>query len=411
MKLPNLLIIFIVIALPVILILTLYIGYQVDTINLKSLFDNRLIGSTYDSLEAFEINTTNNQYSTVSDSLIRDIEASIKTFSTSFSSAIRKTGSTKGDVMSYVPALVYTMYDGYYIYTPVTSAVGDEDDIEISLEHRLKPYVYYTKEYSYGTNNKIVINYSLDNYVVVYDYHNNASKSFTSKAGYLELKATTSGDNEKGIYCADNDGDGVYDIVKYNGKTIEKGEKIIKSLNGETEQELIDTPLRDSAWDYYVQAYDFTKWYNQIINNTLNSTLTSTLCIEGGNSPLPYDSSKFNNEKEEVIKDSITKNLIQSMEMYRKRTNIEFQMPKFNYDDWDKILHNVCMISFMQGFPIGTSTYNNYVIVPSTENKQFVDETNIYYIGYGTSSDGKNSDRCYHRIGCQHLNGDTIVRI
>ena len=78
--------------------------------------------------------------------------------------------------------------------------------------------------------------------------------------------------------------------------------------------------------------------------------------------------------------------------------------------DWDKILHNVCLISFLQGLPLGTSVYNNYVIVPSTENKQFVDETNIYYIGYGGT--GTNAaDGCYHRLGCEHLKGNTIVRI
>ena len=80
MRLQNLLIIFIVIALPVILILTMYIGYQVDTVNLKSMYDSKLLGATYDAMSAFELNTTNNKYSTVSDSLIRDIQASINTF-------------------------------------------------------------------------------------------------------------------------------------------------------------------------------------------------------------------------------------------------------------------------------------------------------------------------------------------
>lgn len=251
MKLQNLLIIFVIIALPVILVLSLYIGYQVDTINLKSMYDSKLLGATYDSLVAFELNTTNNKYSTVSDSLVRDIEASIKTFSNAFSTSIRKTGSSRGDVLSYVPALVYALYDGYYIYSPMTTV----DDLgNTSFEHELKPYVYYTKEYNYGTNSKLVINYSLDNYVVVYDY-DKSNNQYTSKAGYLELIA--SAPNQKGVFY-----DGT--VIWYNGIRIENEETLVKNINNTGEKEI--SPKSTSAFEYYKEAYEFTKnYYNKII--------------------------------------------------------------------------------------------------------------------------------------------------
>lgn len=105
------------------------------------------------------------------------------------------------------------------------------------------------------------------------------------------------------------------------------------------------------------------------------------------------------------------------MEMYKKRIGIDFEMPIFSALDWEKICNNVCVISFIQGLTVGTTTYNNYCILPSTENEQYVSEKNIYYIGYDKvkNADGRISyepaDGSYHRLGCKHLQGDLIVRI
>ena len=399
MKLQNLLIIFIVIALPVLLILQAYMGYQVDTVLLRAKYDSRLLGSTYDAVEAFQLNTTKNKYSTVSDSLIRDIEASINTFSTAFSTAIRKTGASKGDVMSYVPAIVYTLYDGFYIYTPITTLDASNN---ITIETELKPYIYYTRKYENGLNKSLIINYSLDNYVTVYVY-DKLEKTYTSKAGYLEVLANSSLEN--GLYVTTT-GDNTK--VYYNTKEIDKTEALTINKNGNG----LTTEDSSDAYNYYKEAYEFSKWYNDLIKTIfgVGSDNYKKLYIDSNNSALPYESSAFNQEKEDVIKESINDNLIQSLEINRKRLSIEFKMPKFTEIDWDKIYHNICMITFMQGMPLGTSAYNNYVIVPSTENKQYVDEQTIYYIGYGGTGTNE-ADNCYHRIGCEHLKGDTIVRI
>ena len=90
MRLQNLLIIFVVIAIPVLVILSVYVQYQVDAANLQALYDSKFLGATYDMLSAFQLNTTNNKYSTVADSLIRDIEASINVFTDSFGTGLGK---------------------------------------------------------------------------------------------------------------------------------------------------------------------------------------------------------------------------------------------------------------------------------------------------------------------------------
>lgn len=417
MRLQNLLIIFIVIALPVIIILSVYVQYQVDAANLQASYDNTFLGATYDMLSAFQLNTTNNKYSAVSDSLVRDIEASINVFSTSFATSLGMTGTSKANVMTYVPALMFTLYDGYYIYTPT---VSPEDG---SYEHSLKPYVYYTAQYESKTEDrKIVINYSLDNYVAVY-YDNKKDNKYQSRAGYLEVIAERQ--NDTGIYI---NGEDIY----YNGIKIDKDETVQKnkySYNKNPDGTIsnfsiqLENSKSQNAYNYYKEAYEFTNWYNNVIREVepwhtdaggIYRRYTDDLIINRDNQALSEVGSYFNDERINVIKNKITDNLIQTMETYRKKTSIEFNMPKFTEMDWNQILNNVCVVSFVQGLIVGTTTYNNYVILPSTENQQYISDKGIYYIGYNVDGNGNYvpiNGGSYHRIGCPELNGDVIVRI
>ena len=72
-KAQHLAIIFIIIILPISLVLSNYIQSQIDTITLQTQYNSRLYESTYDAVQAFQINTVNNRYSSISDSKIRDI--------------------------------------------------------------------------------------------------------------------------------------------------------------------------------------------------------------------------------------------------------------------------------------------------------------------------------------------------
>ena len=87
MKLQNMTIIFSIIVIPITLLLSAYIGTQIDTLALQQQYDTKLLSATHDGVVAFELNTMNNQYSTNADSIRRDILASINAFSTSLATS------------------------------------------------------------------------------------------------------------------------------------------------------------------------------------------------------------------------------------------------------------------------------------------------------------------------------------
>lgn len=208
MKLQNLILIFLAIALPVVMILSVYVSLQVDTAMIRAKYDSGLINAAHEAIVAFQLNTKNNKVSDVADTKIRGIEASFNVFQQRMATSMGATNASKNQVMSYVPALVLGLYDGYYVYTPKNKA---------DLTHELKPYVYYTRQYRNATGTKIVtINFSLDNYVAVYSYDRN---SYESRAGYLDIKPDS-----------------------YN-------------------------QLDDKARKYYDDAEDFTNWYNSVVEN------------------------------------------------------------------------------------------------------------------------------------------------
>ena len=118
MKLQGLGIIFAIIILPVIIILSYYIQISVDTIALQTSYKSKLNSSTYDSMKAFEMNTANENLSNVADSLRSIIDASNSVFFDSLASNFGMSNANKSLFQAYVPAILYTLYDGYYIYAP-----------------------------------------------------------------------------------------------------------------------------------------------------------------------------------------------------------------------------------------------------------------------------------------------------
>ena len=120
MKLHNLSVIFVIIAVPLILITSYYISLQIDTINMQTAYNAKLLDSTKEAIDAFEINTVewNANYSETADSKRRDVMASINTFINSFANNLGVTGTSRESIMAYMPAIAYTLYDGYYIYSP-----------------------------------------------------------------------------------------------------------------------------------------------------------------------------------------------------------------------------------------------------------------------------------------------------
>ena len=118
MKLQSFGVVFALIVIPLILVLTYYIQLQVDTIELQTEYDTYLLTATHDAMSSFELNTANEDLSSVSDSLRTIIEASSNIFINSLATKMGMSNASKSYIEPYIPAMLYTLYDGYYIYAP-----------------------------------------------------------------------------------------------------------------------------------------------------------------------------------------------------------------------------------------------------------------------------------------------------
>ena len=192
-----------------------------------------------------------------------------------------------------------------------------------------------------------------------------------------------------------------------------------------------------SAISYYAEAYIFTNWITspQILGNLKESSLIEVSGLEDekmstvkGTQSIFYDfstkdtnvfdlsvgdasatdykkleiskESPFYTHKLNVIRNSIQYNLNYAMSAYNYSTGFAFdyQMPVLNEEEWEKILTNVSLVSFMQGINCGLKAYNNYDIVTSTNNELTVVPSELYYV---KKDEFNNEEAIYHKIDCK----------
>lgn len=425
MKIQSLAVIFIIIILPISLLLTAYVQNQVATLELQVSYDTKLTNATYDALKAFQLNTINSETSDLTNSKIRDIQASVNSFFNSVSNQFNMAGYNESILREYVPALVYTMYDGYYIYSPFTNTLPDdtysdgEDIYGDTNIYGIKPYIYYSCRYVNGTTD-VVITYTLDNYITIQGKVNNNE---VYRYGYLleNITQTSTGVQYRGVPIQEENGtlrenlivqnsDGSYSKRQYY-YTKFNGQKYY-TLDGNTWYQYQDGVLdqrsekfkinNDSAINYYKEALEFTTW----VKNNLGSLRTSDAVNEEGekiyesenwgdrqifgdlndsNVSIEDSDSDFNMHRLQVIRYAIEKNLSIAIANYNNYTNVttNFLMPELSEDEWDEILNNISIISFMQGLNIGGKIYNGYSIVTNAKNKEVVSTDSIYIIADG----------------------------
>lgn len=385
MNFKSMSVLFIIIVFPIILVLSLYQSLQISTLNAQIMLDEKLTSATYDAIKAYNLNAVNNMQQSNATLKIRDINASINTFMSSLSVGTGSGGQVAQNIKQYIPALVYVMYDGYYMYTPSTN----KSDAGL-YEHTLKPYVYYTVRYINSVGNTVVIKYTLDNFVSYYAYIGGVYKT---GAGYLEPPE-----------WIENGG------RKYNGISISDTEAI----------------------SYYAEAREFTEKFNrEIMDNFYVSDAIEIGGIEGdyiddfrfagdnddsvfqisGNNN-PHDpNSKFSGHRKEAIRISIQNNLALSMELYNSfyPGSYPFQMPILTPTEWEEALSNVTLISFMQGQPIGMRYYNGYSYITSTLNREFTVDKRMYQEDYVNQEAFESINtlyfidegaETYHKIDC-----------
>ena len=309
MKLQYIAIIFVLIIVPISMVMSVYIQNQIDAINLQTQYDSNLITATYDAIKAFQLNTVNNKYSGISDSKIRDIEASVNTFYNSLISSMSQYVQSPDELRDYTPALLYTLYDGYYIYTAYdnvysTTGMGEDEQVNIDLDsndyqYGLKPYVYYSAKYQLNNGDVAIVNYTLDNYITVYG-NIESDGSYVARSGYLinpDLVSEIDENNKTLVYDgveigpetlqehlitieesgATTEGDYYY-LVYDNNKIYQDGDQYFY-YNNSFQKAYINAPeilsyLEDnrntlgggehicstSAFDYYNDAYEFSNW-------------------------------------------------------------------------------------------------------------------------------------------------------
>ena len=320
MKIQNLAVIFILIIMPITIVFSEYISKQIKTVELQNTYDARLLDSTYDAIKAFQLNTVNNSLSGTPDAKIESLEAAVNTFFNSLVTSFEQKGNKNSIMKEYVPAVVFAMYDGYYVYSPyinTLTTVKDEygsptldktvgiDNVGIEDEYEdtktlngLKPYVYYNCRYKMGANSDFIITYTLDNYITV---NGMVKGNYVNKSGYL-MEGITPGDYSsnpssykyQGITFSNTNteemkeyyGPKEYSYVKINGTKYYYNDSSPSGLSendyifyidakGQIRKEVnnrkgSNIPKFDayynaikknkSAYTYYRDAYEFTNW-------------------------------------------------------------------------------------------------------------------------------------------------------
>lgn len=193
------------------------------------------------------------------------------------------------------------------------------------------------------------------------------------------------------------------------------------------------------AKEYYIKAYFFSKWVDQNLGDvelgetvveqsipdldtngfayetshegkifkidTTGMTSTEAEKVRKANDPETEDS-LIAKHKRDIIKNSIQYNLNTAIATYNRSHNgvvTEYQLPVLKEDDWNSILNNVCMVSFMQGMPCGTQIFNDYAVVKSNNNNNTVTVENLYFTVDIGDEPNQTSKYHYHRIDCEHL--------
>ena len=366
MRIQDLAIIFIIIILPISIVLGAYTQMQISTISLQTEYDMKLIAATSDAIKAFQINTANSSTSDIANSKIRDIEASVSTFKASIKSVFGMNGYSEDEMNEYIPALVYTMYDGFYIYSRFNNQnylyeVDENGNVTNNPLDKngenvfgLKPYISYSVKYNPNSDLDIVITYSLDNYISIKGMVKvDGEKQYWDKSGYLidGIKKDASGkityngvEIDKNVVLSEDLPaigsleKGTYKYVRYNGTKYyldERNARVIYFLNGNlmeinpTSDENIESSYKkyenmiekgESAYKFYDEANKFTQSVKNVLANLTNKDAQDFIINSNGET---IQTTVFSDETEYKIFDF-------NSDSSKPEKNIECRSSNFN---------------------------------------------------------------------------------
>lgn len=300
MKIQGLAVIAMIIIIPMSILLNSYATSQIKTLQFQISYDSKLKNSTYDGIKALQLNMANSTTSDLANSKMRDIKAAIKTFYGSLASNFEMAGYGEDVLRNYVPAIVYTLYDGYYIYSEYTNQLGDDITIRPDSTYNeedeiygLKPYIYYScryKGYPY-TESDFVITYSLDSYITIQGKINNST--YVNESGYLLTGVSKSGED-----------------IKYKGVKIkeESGDNLKQKIYVEEETSSTN-PQEGTLYEFPQRKVNGVKYYYDESNNNVFSMVNDTKLDvtkgDDGNPTVNTESIKNNTDGKRYYEDAL----------------------------------------------------------------------------------------------------------
>lgn len=254
MKIEHLAVVFVLIILPIDIVLGLYLDAQMNTIRNQAMYDSKLVDCVYDAMKVYQSNSIVDTENDVVTAKMENIEASANTFLSSLQTSFGLSGYKASVMQEYVPAVVYTMYDGYYIYSKFNNTLSQKvinPDInntfkDMQTYEGIKSYVFYSCRYQRNKDKSneddFVITYSLDNYITI---QGKIKGKYEYASGYLIDGIIKKGNNYE------------YDGVMYSDDGIFEG----KHINSE---EYIMDPYTNEVKRYEYTNINGTKYYIDI---------------------------------------------------------------------------------------------------------------------------------------------------
>lgn len=264
MRIQGLAVIALLIIVPMTIILSSYSKSQIQTLQNQISYDTKLNNSTYDAIKAYQLNMTNSTTSDFANSKMRDIKAAINVFYSSLASNFNMTGYGEEVLKDYVPAVVYTSYDGYYIYSAYKNKTTPGLEVEKNTTYDketlygFKPYIYYSCRYN-KNGIDVVITYSLDSYITIQGTYGDKT---INESGYLLSGVRGVEDGE----------------IEYNGIVIPKDGESGDSLKGQVYDD--DKNIKEFR-DYPQAKLNGVKYYYNDGNKQVFSMVNDNKHIQG----------------------------------------------------------------------------------------------------------------------------------
>lgn len=281
MKLQQLSVIFVIIILPIAIVLDTYVNNLIDVSNKQKNYNTILYNSTYDAVRAYQMNTLNNSFASVNTSRDRDISATVNSFFNSLASGFSSSGYTKNDLKDYIPAMLFTLYDGYYVYGPYENNAtisnnkpefyGEGDNnTKRNIEYGLKPYNYYSCEYSDGSTYDLVVNYTLDNYISVSGWYGAAKTPILAAGYYINPGKIEINDATKEVKIKSNNGQSILLQPEELSEYISTYDNYYDSSDGKNR--ILESTELSEARKYRYINYNEEKYYFDSYNDDASKT-------------------------------------------------------------------------------------------------------------------------------------------